>query len=295
MACRFNTDDDTLEASVRRIAGEQIDAVLGMIRSDTMPPEKVIHEARRACKAIRGLIRLVKPAFRAFATENAAFRDMARGLSAARDAKVLADTLMALAQDEEQHAVRRLCKRLGLTQAKGRKAAPGLRALEEQFVAARVRVATWTLSKDGWDGLGRGFRQTYRSARRAMKQFEQTGDPQCSHEWRKQVKYHGQHMRLLRDLADGPARERVRQLDKLADLLGERHDLDVLLERLAALPAGDEAATIKSLEERARQRIEKIEPKARRLGEKLFARKPREMADQWGERWRDWLREAQPA
>ena len=128
-----------------------------------------------------------------------------------------------------------------------------------------------------------------------MNAFMRTGDPRCSHEWRKQVKYHGEHMRLLRDVAQEPARARKQRLDKLADLLGVRHDLDVLLDRLAALPPDDEAAIIKSLDERGRQRIGKLEDKACRLGEMLFEERPRRIADQWGKRWRDWGREVEAA
>ena len=113
MPVRFSDADGTVEAGLRRIAGGQIDALLEMIRAGTLPPEKIIHEARRTCKSIRGLMRLVKPVFPAFALENAAFRDIARSLSAARDAKVLADALTALQQDDDPHAMRRQAARSG--------------------------------------------------------------------------------------------------------------------------------------------------------------------------------------
>ena len=97
MAFRFQPSDETVESAVRRIACAELDAALAAIRAAERPPGRVVHEVRRRCKALRGLIRLVRPAFPSFAAENAALRDIARQLAGVRDGAVLADTLARLA------------------------------------------------------------------------------------------------------------------------------------------------------------------------------------------------------
>jgi CHAD domain-containing protein len=300
MLFRFREADGTVEAGLRRIAGEQIDEALAAIRSQELPVERVVHEVRRRCKAVRGLIRLVRPSFPAFENENAAFREIGGALAAARDGKVLVDTLDGLIGDEEDaldpcllHLLR---KRLDPPPEKGRPLRQILRQCEEELVAARVRAATWTLRADGWSALGDGFEKTLRAAHHAMKRAVRSGQVEASHAWRKQVKYHWYHVRVLRGIAAGAAEERSKAMEKLGELLGERHDLDLLAEMLhARQPPGSHAETIDQLTAQARKRAARLEDKARRLGEKLFAEKPRKVAAKWGERWENRAREEEPA
>jgi hypothetical protein len=291
MAYRFRMDEP-VERGVRRIACEQIDEAVAAIRSDAVPLERIVHEVRRRCKALRALIRLVKPVFPDFAAENMAFRDIAHALAGSRDAKVLADTLDALADDDADAAGQKLVARLRKRLAKPRDNPAAVhKALDKcatQLLAARGRAEHWTLSAEGWDAISGGLARTVRSARRAMKTLDKADDATCSHEWRKHVKYHWHHMRLLRITAPDAASERIRLAARLADLLGARHDLDLFVETLDAQPgrAGD-AATLDLLIARARKRAARLEAKARVLGERLFDEKPRKLAGKWGERWRD--------
>jgi len=175
-----------------------------------------------------------------------------------------------------------------------RPAAPdqALPQCEAALVAARVRAVGWSLSADGWDALGDGFAATLRAARRAMRDSGGKGDPHASHEWRKQVKYHWQQMRLLRDVARKPAARRIALAMRLSDRLGDRHDLDLFVETLAAVRSRNAAAD--RLAALAQQRIPRLESKARDIGEALFAAKPRKLAARWGRRWADRARENEP-
>lgn len=300
MPFRFREADGTVEAGLRRIAGEQIDEALAAIRSQGLPVERVVHEVRRRCKAVRGLIRLVRPAFPAFEKENAAFREIGGALAAARDGKVLVDALDGLIGDEEDtldpRLLRLLRKRLGPPPEKGRPLRQILRQCEEELVAARVRAVTWTLRADGWSALGGGFEKTLKAAHHAMRRAVRPGEVEASHAWRKQVKYHWFHVRVLGGIAAGVAKERSKALEKLGELLGERHDLDLLAEVLhARQPRGSHAETIDRLTAQAHKRAARLKDKARRLGQKLFEEKPRKVAAKWGERWENWTREEEPA
>lgn len=289
MPFRFTGADGTVEAGMRRIACEQIDKALAAIRTADDPAAgEAVHAVRRRLKAVRALLRLVRPAFAGFEAENAALRDIGRLLAPARDSRILADTLDDLAARADPpldaQAIARLRRRLT-------RPAPPDQALPEceaALVATRVRAVGWSLSADGWDALGDGFAATLRAARRAMRESGGSGDPHASHEWRKQVKYHWQHMRLLREVARKPAARRIALATRLSDRLGDRHDLDLFVEMLAAgrSRASDEAAD--RLTALAQQRIARLESKARDIGEELFDTKPGKLAARWSRHWTDW-------
>jgi len=287
MPFRFTRADGTVEAGVRRIGCAQIDKALAAIRAaDAESAGEMVHAVRRRIKAVRALLRLVRPAFAGFEAENAALRDIGRLLAPARDSRILADTLDDLAARAnpplDAPALARLRRRLTRPAA----ADQALPECEAALVAARVRAVGWSLGADGWDALGEGFAATLRAARRAMRE---SGDPHASHEWRKQVKYHWQHMRLLRDVARKPAARRIALAMRLSDRLGDRHDLDLFVETLAAARSRNAAAD--RLAALAQQRIPRLESKARDIGEALFAAKPRKLAARWGRRWADQARE----
>ncbi|OJY69549.1 MAG: hypothetical protein BGP16_07195 [Sphingobium sp. 66-54] len=289
MAFRFQPSDETVESAVRRIACAELDAALAAIRAAERPPGRVVHEVRRRCKALRGLIRLVRPAFPSFAAENAALRDIARQLAGVRDGAVLADTLARLAGSDGA-AIASLRTALPPDHADEATARAALDRCVAPLLAARVRAASWAVNADGWDALAAGFTRTIKAARRAMKTFEATADAEAGHEWRKQAKYHWQHMRLLRGVAEDEAGKRAKRVVRLCDLLGERHDLDLLLETLASSRArGDEAEAMMRLVARAHRRIEALDMQAITLGKRLFGGKSRGIADKWAIRWRRWV------
>jgi CHAD domain-containing protein len=92
MACSLKAGDASLQDGVRRIAVEQISAMLGEIDDASLGRDETVHQLRKRCKKLRGLVRLVRPGFEDDRSENATFRDAARGLSALRDADVLIET-----------------------------------------------------------------------------------------------------------------------------------------------------------------------------------------------------------
>ncbi|MBC7158217.1 MAG: CHAD domain-containing protein, partial [Rhodobacteraceae bacterium] len=99
MGFEFTRSDRTVRAALRRIADEQAAAALKAAGGDG-PLEPRVHAMRKSVKKMRGLIRLVRPAFDAFADENAALRDAARHLAPLREQDVLARTLAHLCADD---------------------------------------------------------------------------------------------------------------------------------------------------------------------------------------------------
>lgn len=83
-------DGESVEEAVQRIALEQLDKAVAELKSDELPRHEQVHQVRKRCKKIRGLLRLVRPSLgETYKRENAHYRDAARRLSDLRDSHTL--------------------------------------------------------------------------------------------------------------------------------------------------------------------------------------------------------------
>jgi CHAD domain-containing protein len=298
MAPRFHKKDKSIEAGLRRMACGQIDKALAIANSAALSPDRRIHKIRQKCKTMRGLIRLVRPVFAGYGPANREFRDISRRLSGTRDAAVLIGTFEDLASEDDGAgalsgrnlaAIRAALK---ATLDCGDQAEKLLATCVHRLVEAHGHAARWEVGADGWAAIGPGLQQTYRDARQALALTAQGSDPDASHDWRKQVRYHAIHVGMLRPMHPGPLKAREQALVRLGDWLGEAHDMEVLLEAMAAAPGrfgGIVSAT--TLARLARRRKERLHRKALEAGAALFAEKPRVLVAQWGDWWRAWKAE----
>ena len=53
--------DESVEEAVQRIVREQIDKAIDEINDRELDRHETVHQVRKRCKKIRGLIRLVRP------------------------------------------------------------------------------------------------------------------------------------------------------------------------------------------------------------------------------------------
>lgn len=286
MAFRLNRDEPLAEA-VRRIALEQIDKVLGEVRGSSLRAEDKIHQARRRCKKIRALLRLVRPAIPDhFAEQNALFRDAARRLGALRDADALIeahDTLVAglpgQADREAFASVRaQLVRRRDRDAPGGHDIGRHLDDFARAMDSARRGIPRWRPRTDPGTAIRQGMARTYARGRGAMVSAGVRTEDELLHDWRKRVKYTRHHIELLRDLWIGPFRPRRRDYRRLSDLLGHDHDLAVLLDTLSredAIPRDASPHAYRDLLTRRRARLQR---QSFRLGRRLYALKPRRLA-----------------
>ncbi|MBW3599850.1 MAG: CHAD domain-containing protein [Planctomycetes bacterium] len=293
---------ESLEEAIRRIAAEQIDKALAEIEDKALDRVETVHQVRKRCKKLRGLLRLARPEFEnMYQRENACFRDAARTLSAARDADVLIETLSKLAEhfkeqtDESSVAGTRAALERNRRQRLEENG--DLSARLEQFTEtmreARRRSAAWSLNDGGFSAIAGGVEKTYRRGRRAMRAAYADPTAERFHEWRRRAKYHGYHMRLLRNLWKPEMTVRREACDEFSDLLGDEHDLAVLR---ATLQSGnleieddrDVEALIGLID---RRRVE-LHAAARPIGERLFAEKPSCLIQRFKGYWGTWKKKA---
>lgn len=294
MSYAVRKSDPSLTFSLRRIARGQMEAAIAEIDDPALDPVTTVHQLRKRCKKLRGLIRLVRPGFSDYAEENAAFRDLARGLSELRDAGAMLETVTAL---EERFGGTIGAPFFETVRARLTEANPPadealvaarLAAARAAFEAAILRTEAWEVKGKAPEILSKGVTATYKRALRAMAAAAESDAPEDFHEFRKRVKYHWYQMRLLKRIWPKVIHARIGEARTLADELGDHHDLAIF--RLTVLPTLDcaEDPVCEVLGGLIEAEELRLEPHCLKHGRRLFA----EDAHAFGERvaayWRAW-------
>ena len=277
------SDHDVIDA-LRRIGAEQVEGALASVDGEG-ELEPRVHDIRKRMKKLRGVIRLVRPAFPDYRMENAHFRDAARSISGLRDAQVLRQTLDRLIQTHEEpldpDAFAGFRGRIGDAARQG-STEVDLDAGREALVRAHERIDTWTLRETGWDAVAGGLMETYKRARRGQSA---TTDEDL-HDWRKRLKYHWYHVRLLRDICREEMDAREATADKIGDEMGFYRDLVVLEAEMEEGPLSDESERV--LRGLIETRKAETLAEARKLADRLLAEKPKGLVARWGDLWQAW-------
>lgn len=273
--------DEEIAAGIRRIAGEQIERAVHELDDPKLKPARQVHQVRKRCKKLRGLLRLVRPAMgEAYSEQNAWLRDTASALAGLRDAKVLLDTYDAVASHFGDQINRRAfgSVRRALTWRRKRLRTERvdldarLKATRKRLLKARRQVADWPLDGEGFDLIAGGLLKNYGRARKRMPEAYESGQATAFHEWRKRVKYHWHHCRLLEDAWPQLMTARQQEAKRLADFLGDANDLAVLREEIQSAPddfgAERDVAAFLAL---VHQRTSELRTECHPLGQRLLA------------------------
>ena len=282
--------DENVPDGVRRIARGQADLAVEQLDGSAGSDARAhVHEARKAFKRLRALVRLSRDALgdEVYRRENATFRDAGRRLSRVRDAAVLVQTLDDVVRrhrDElPEDAFAGLRDALHADAETATEQIANDRGTVDDVVATiesgRGRLAAWPLpERAGVATLAPGFERVYRRGRRAMRAARKDTDTEHLHELRKRAKDLWHAAQVLRPAASKPMKKLARGAHDLSDLVGEDHDLAVLLDAARERPdtlAPGELALLDGLVGRRRARLQR---KALACGRRVYARKPRKVA-----------------
>jgi CHAD domain-containing protein len=239
---------------------------------------EAVHGARKDIKKARALLRLARPGLpeATYRNENEALRDIARSLTAAREADVLTETVELVAErlvgrvpELELDALRvrtaEIADTLRVPDARG-----GAGAIADGTVDALAQAAARArgLQLDCCDTetLVAGSVRAYARGRQALAIARDDTTAEHLHEWRKRAKDLWYHQRLLRDAWPEVFKAQADAADRLTKLLGDDHDLAQLGEHLP-----DEPEVLDAI---AELRAE-LQADAFTLGHRLYAEKPK--------------------
>ncbi len=289
MAFQFQRGEPVARA-IRRIATEQLEFAADRLSNpDPAVREEAVHEARKSIKKVRAILRLMShelgPVARA---ENTLLRDLGRKLAAQRDAAVLVETLDSLKDELDEPALAPFRARLVRSRARAaRSKVPSVVAFALQRASERVRA--WPLKNNGFAALAPGLERTFHHGGKALARVRETPTPETFHDWRKRVKDHWYHIRLLEPAWTGATQSYERGLKALETCLGDDHNLAVLRARVETLENAPElAGLLGAVDHRQKQ----LRDRALHLGERLYAQKPAEFIRHARKLWDEGL--AQP-
>lgn len=291
---------ETEGRAIQRCAVEQLDAAIEQLSDGVKhDPVTAVHEARKALKKERSLLRLGRGALRPSERRrlNAALRDAGRRMSAARDAEVMIQAVDELAE----HYSGRLPKKAFETikahldeQAGSARTSlidSGLTAeVIEALKSRRLEIEHMHLRRDGWRAIDGGLLRSYKDGRSAYRRARSKPTVENLHEWRKRGKDLWYHLRLLRPISPGIMHGHVQEAHHLSDLLGDDHDLAALRAALAGGAASipvDLDAVVALID----QRREQLEAEAMLIGARLYAESPKAFLRRLHRYWKVWRSE----
>jgi CHAD domain-containing protein len=271
----------------RRVLLDDIDKATRVLRRRSLGDEP-LHTARKEMKRTRAGLRLLREALgnAAYRRLNRSIRDAARPLTPARDAKVLLEALASVLRSAGESAQNDLASKLRRALQEQRRASRdelsseslngGSTRLKEAAQALKILKSSRLDHARVDDALKRAYKKAYEAF--ALARREPSNE--CLHEWRKQVKYHFHQLEILQPLKPRRIGKTLKRAHRLADHLGDDHDLALLHEVItlhATQASSDTSAATALIKELKRRRV-KLQRKSYRLGSKLYADKPKRAA-----------------
>jgi hypothetical protein len=283
-----------LSAEIRRIVLEQLDAATSELTSIGDPEsDETIHDARRRVKKIRAVIRLVRPVLdgRSHAVD-ADLSDVSHLLAPVADGQGVIETVDELARRYPKALPREMVEaiRADLLERERRidAVADADHILDRAAItlrSERPRVQQWQLTEEGFRALAPGLRQSVRRAREAMIATWTRPTPDRHHVWRRRVKEHWLHVRLIEAGCGDHLLPYQRRLETLDGILGEYHNVVLLREVLTTDTALSRREAAQCLRIVAKyQRL--LRRHSQVLGARIYVERPRQFVRRVKRLWR---------
>lgn len=296
MSYRYTVGENT-EQEIKRIIDERFDRSVEEFKQAGSEPEHANHQMRKNMKKERAALRLVRDSIgkKNYKKWNVAARDTARMGEELRESEVAVETIGKLREkfnwksdDSFYQAARAKLRRDHQNYT--------TQLLEEKsyvkkMIARLEEVKSETddlaFEKDSFKAYKKGLKRVYKRGRKAYKNARKNSTFENHHEWRKRVKYLWYQIRILRNTWPGGLKCYAKELHQLSDYLGDDHDLYDLKNRLHKLYNDSEYSDdLNRFEKSIDSFSSELREDAHRLGEKIYAEKPKVFIKRIGKYWK---------
>jgi len=238
MRYRLSPNGNFSKHLTRLVRSINDDIALALLRA-CRDPDVGVHEARKGCKEIRAILRLVKPNMEQsdFAGRQAFYREISARLSGNRDALVRQKTWQKLVSENPA-----LEGRSSDEVARFLSSQEKLNALTEHgrdyFLDLALEVEKESTAPKNWDlpkslsDLVPNIKKIYQKARKAEKEAQNSDDIEHFHEFRKRSKDLFYSLRVLRPMFGKGLKAMVSDLEELTETQGVANDHAVLMDYL---------------------------------------------------------------
>jgi len=241
--------------------------------------DEAVHTVRKDIKRARAALRLLREPLgeKIYTRGNTGLRDAGRCLAPLRDAKSLGDAYEEFRDRYSSHLqgatydalATQLQARLDDQRRELERAKAMLQRCIRLIAACRDQRKQWRIGAVQAVAVPAGLQRIFRKGRKAYALAKQDHSPAVLHEWRKQVKYLSNALKVLDGSGPEPGKL-AKQSDKLADRLGEDHDLAELLQFLGDPQAGLAASQRSEMASLIEGRRTKLQKKAEALGTRIY-------------------------
>jgi len=285
----------SISNEVRRIVLKQLEAAISELHSVGDPQsDDAVHDARRRVKKIRAIIRLVRPVLdKEYRAVDRDLSTVSRLLAPVADGRGIVETLK-----EIEHRYPASLSKRALAVARKGVLRNGARADRDAHargilkIAAgtlrseRGRVKRWRVRGEGFRAIAPGLEESYRRARRMMLVTWSKPKPSHFHTWRRYVKDHWFHIRLLEGRCGYHLVAYERRIEALDGILGEYHNVILLRDLLVtdeSLPHEESARCLRVVSRYQRVLCRHAEI----LGARIYTERPRRFVRRVRHLWRD--------
>ena len=240
-----------------------------------------VHEFRKNIKKIRAILRLIRDEIGSekYREMNGLYREVAYELALLRDDTSQVELLESMRDQVDNPKVRKaILKSIRQVRRKRkREFAEFYREGRHEKVNKDILALKEKVRELTFEGLPEFFilkslKRTHSRARSAMEITASVKNDEMYHYLRKQVKYLMYHMMILSRAWPAYFKAYIIELDRLSDLLGNLHDLNlfnghILEEKLIVLDPGERKIVLRHIYSRRKQ----LQRSVTRLGDKLFS------------------------
>ena len=283
MAFEFDRRGEPVSRAARRIAGHLLRQAATQLSAQPTPG---IHEARKSIKKTRAILRLVRDSFDDFDETNTALRDIGRSIASSREAEVLPLTVAALGAGASE-TVRQAMARLVADATADPAASPAsFSDAAGRLAALSAGASGWSIRAKGFGAIEGGLAEAWSQAIRTGRRSSRSDEPEALHEWRKRVKDHWYHARLLTPIWPAAMQTHATAVGIVTEHLGDCQDIEVLLDHLSRSDIPPDTAD--AVRAHARGRIATHEEAARNLADRIFCEDAEALVARWRRWWRLW-------
>jgi len=285
----------SISDEVRRIVLKQLEAAISELHSVGDPQsDDAVHDARRRVKKIRAIIRLVRPVLdKEYRAVDRDLSTVSRLLAPVADGRGIVETLTeiehrypASLSKRALAAARKGVLRNGARADRDAHARGILKIAAGTLRSERSRVKRWRVRGEGFSAIAPGLEESYRRARRMMLVTWSKPKPSHFHTWRRYVKDHWFHIRLLEGHCANHLVAYERRIEALDGILGEYHNVILLRDLLVTDASLRREESARCLRVVARyQRV--LRRHAEILGARIYTERPRRFVRRVRHLWRD--------
>jgi len=288
----------SVRRALERIVRKELRSAAGELEhAGSRTRDEAVHDARKRIKKTRAVLLLVRTQLdRTYEKQDGQLGKAGHQLAIERDADAMVETFDRLRaryrsrlRGRKMAAIRReLAARAEVVKAHARKER-FTQAAARRLRKAAKQAGRWHLKSQGFKPVRREMKRAFKRARKGLRQAKRRPTAERVHEWRKRVKAHWYHTRLIEQTRPSDMRVYAGRLRRLEAWLGEEHNLVLLRRHLASIERALASEPEKAMIDRHIERFQAdLRRRALKLGRQIYNVKPRRFARNLQRSWRRW-------